>query len=92
MIVDGVRKTLATTTRRLPNGEWPDWARQLAQHAQPGDTGLGDVAERVIGPFGSDAFKLWWAEVNPDGVFGKTCKCASWKPRWNWAFPVDIRA
>lgn len=65
---------------------WPPWAIELAEAARPGDVGLGDVAEREIGPFGSDAFKVWYGEVA--GVMSATCRCAGWKPVWNARYPV----
>jgi len=70
----------------VASSSWPRWATELAAHARPGDRGLGDVVEREIGPFGSDAFKEWYAGVA--GVMARTCRCAEWKPVWNARYPA----
>src|SRR5689334_6602611 len=65
---------------------WPTWALALAALANPGDVGLGDVAAREIGPFKSDAFKLWYAEAA--GVGAAPCQCSM--RSWNRRYPLTL--
>ena len=69
----------------LPPKEWPGWATEMAKNKMSGEAGLGDTVARVVAPFGSQAFKEWYAEVA--GVMQKTCQCREWKPVWNARYP-----
>lgn len=64
----------------IPWEAWPSWAKELALQKTPADVSLADTVERAIGPFGSQAFKEWYAEAA--GVFQKVCQCVGWKPIW----------
>ena len=57
---------------------WPKILLPLKLLAQPGDRGLGDIIERVIGPIGGEAFKAWHLKV-----FGRPCGCAARRDAWN---------
>ena len=59
---------------------WPPWAEVVAMQARPGEAGLVETLERVVGSFGSEQFKVWYAEVF--GVF-KPCPCARLRARWS---------
>lgn len=74
-----------STPQPLPRAKWPGHIRQMAELQLPADRGVGDTVARIIGPFGSDAFKLWYAEVR--GVWSKTCRCGEWHALWNARYP-----
>ena len=71
--------------RSIPLSEWPAYLRELSAQKTAGEKGLGDTVERVIGKFGSDAFRTWYAEKA--GVFKSQCRCTKWKPIWNARYP-----
>jgi hypothetical protein len=64
--------------------DWPLILRPLRLLAKPGDKGLGDIVERVIGPVGGDAYKAWYKNV-----FGKPCGCTKRGDNLNKRFPLD---
>ena len=74
----------------MPGRMWPPWARDLAAQAQPGEASLAETIERVIAPFGSAAFKLWYAETF--GVWTAVCNCADLKARWRVEYAYDSGA
>lgn len=68
-------------TEPLPPADWPPYVTALAAQRVAGEAGAGDTAERVVGPFGSDAWRHWFAEEA--GVMEPQCLCQLWKARWN---------
>lgn len=74
----------------LPQEQWPAWVLALAAQAVPGEVGLGDVVARVIGPFGSNDFRTWYADVT--SVWNPQCQCQGWQPLWNQVYPLAGRA
>lgn len=70
----------------LPPTPWPPWALALKEKALPSDRGLGDVAARVIGPFGSPEFRTWYSEAT--SIWNPQCRCETWQPLWNELWPL----
>ena len=66
---------------------WPVWARLVASQSSAEDAGVGDTVERVVGPFGGRAFKVWHL-----AVFGVVCRCAQRQAEWNTRFPYSPSA
>ena len=62
---------------------WPLLLQPMKQFAKPGDKGLGDIIERIVGPVGGDAYKMWYKKV-----FGKPCKCNKHQDNLNEQFPL----
>lgn len=60
---------------------WPAWAKAIASQKRDGETGVGDTAERVIGPFGP-LFKAAFKKL-----FEKDCGCNARKELWNLQYP-----
>lgn len=71
----------ASKGQKSPN--WPLMLQPLKLLAKEGDKGLGDIIERVIGPFGGDAFKSWHLRI-----FGKPCSCSERQNTLNEEFPL----
>ena len=61
----------------VKRGEWPAWARDLKAESIPGEQGVGDTAERIIGPVGGAAFKR----------LVKHCGCGARKENLNQEYP-----
>ncbi len=71
--------------RPLPMDQWPQWAKDLAQHRRPEDIGLGDTLVHLIGDARSETFKRWFKEK-----LGKSCGCTE-RQRWlNQRFPYAL--
>lgn len=70
-------------TAEVARPDWPLWAKALALAARPGETGLGDVIARVVGPVGGDAFKAWY-----EGVFHRSCGCQERQESLNAQYPL----
>lgn len=79
----GISAPTPLLIRRTSSTEWPLALRPLKLLAQPGDKGLGDIVERVIGPVGGEAYKKWYLKV-----FGKPCGCTRRKDNLNERFPL----
>jgi hypothetical protein len=58
----------------------PPWAVELRQHALPTETTLPETIERLIGPFASDPFKLWYSQTF--GIYQPHCNCAALRAQW----------
>lgn len=71
------------TPIQTDKGDWPLMLRPLKLLAQPGDKGLGDIVERVVGPVGGEAYKKWYLQM-----FGKPCGCTKRKDNLNQFFPL----
>lgn len=56
---------------------WPAWADELRKQKAAGETGVGDTAERLIGPIGGDVFKR----------LVKNCGCGQRKEDLNRLYP-----
>jgi hypothetical protein len=67
----------------IPSKDWPIWLRPSKLLAIEGDKGLGDIVERVIGPVGGDAYKIWYLKT-----FGKTCGCTHRQDGLNERYPL----
>ena len=71
-----------------PAQDWPKWAAEMRAQSLPGERSIVDTIERLIGPFGSDEFKVWHGEVF--GVYSKTCNCALKRAAWSVAFRYAV--
>ena len=67
----------------VPLSGWPLPLQLLAKLAKPTDAGLGDVIERVVGPIGGNAFKLWFRRAT-----GRDCGCGQRKQKLNELYPL----
>lgn len=67
----------------VPRADWPLSIRALALVAQPGDTGIGDVAHRVLAGMGADALAKLYEQAT-----GKPCGCADRAAKLNQLFPL----
>ena len=63
--------------------EWPFLAKPLRMFALPGDKGLGDIVERIIGPAGGEAYKIWYKQT-----FGKSCGCSQRRDKLNLLYSL----
>ena len=77
--------TRPADVKPLPLPEWPDWAKAFRAQATSDERNLTETIERLVGPFGSDAFKLWHSEQF--GALTPHCNCAALK--WQWATQFD---
>jgi hypothetical protein len=69
------------------NSDWPLPVQPLKLLAKAGDTGLGDIVEREIGPINSDVFKTWF-----QSVFQRQCKCTWNKSEINRKYPLESKS
>jgi hypothetical protein len=69
----------------VPFEQWPLAFQLLAKAARPKDTGLGDVIERVVGPIGGLAFKLWFKRIT-----ARDCGCTARKQKLNAQYPLNL--
>ncbi len=77
-----VREVIDQTTNSIQ--EWPLALKPLKLLCRPGDKGLGDIVERVIGPVGGDSYKAWYEKV-----FGVPCGCIKRIDNLNQRFPLN---
>jgi hypothetical protein len=78
--INGVHQSLTKAELK----EWPIFLRPMKLMAKDGDKGLGDIVERVIGPIGGEAYKLWYKTT-----FGKECAaCLKRKGDLNLRYPL----
>lgn len=63
--------------------DWPLLIRPLKLLAQPGDTGLGDIVQHVIGDENSEAFQKWFTEF-----LHYECGCNRRKEYLNEKYPI----
>lgn len=63
---------------------WPLLLQPLKLLAQPGDKGLGDIVDRVIGPAGGDAYKAWYEKI-----FKTSCGCKKRQDNLNGRYPLE---
>lgn len=63
--------------------DWPFILKPFKLLAKEGDRGLGDIAARVIGPVGGDAYKTWHLKT-----FGKPCGCGERQNSLNIDYPL----
>jgi hypothetical protein len=70
-------------TSRAAANHWPFAIQPLKLFAKQGDTGLGDIIERAIGPLGGNAFKAWY-----ETTFRRKCGCSKRKQHWNRRYPL----
>lgn len=71
--------------QKLPFNKWPLYAKLLAEKYKPGDIGVGDVAERLLGKVGGTAFKAAFK-----AMFGKDCGCSVRRDAWNILYPLPV--
>lgn len=66
----------------------PEWALAIERNSIAGEYGIIATIERTVGPIGSDAFKLWFAETF--GVFSAACNCQSIRAQWlsSYRYPL----
>jgi hypothetical protein len=80
----GTKEVGEPENQSAPYDQWPMWAKALKQLSRHEDKGLGDVVERVVGPVGGDAYKLWYKTT-----FGEDCVgCNKRKGNLNVRFPL----
>lgn len=65
----------------LPREEWPTWAKGIAMLGNKTDKGVGSTIERIIGPFGGDAFKAWHQKI-----FNRECHCTQRREQWDFMY------
>lgn len=65
--------------------EWPAWAKSIALLKNDEDIGVGQTAERVLGPLGGDKFKEWFQKMT-----GRPCGCGERRDLWNAQYPYDL--
>jgi hypothetical protein len=84
-LIDGVPQPITQDGQpvRLPKPDWPVIVRPMKRFAKEGDKGLGDIVERVIGPVGGHAYKIWY-----QATFGEPCGCEKRIDRLNERFPL----
>lgn len=73
----------ARASRGLNSPKWPLMLEPMKLLSKEGDRGLGDIVERVVGPFGGDLFKRWHLRI-----FGKPCSCGDRQNTLNEEFPL----
>jgi hypothetical protein len=74
----------SSATLAIPFERWPAHYKALAKFAKPGDIGIGNVVERVIGPLGGTLFKIWYKQIT-----GKSCGCGARKQMLNERYPLN---
>lgn len=62
---------------------WPLYLQPFKLLAKEGDTGLGDIIARTIGPVGGDAFKDWYK-----ATIGRDCGCRDRQIYLNTTYPL----
>jgi hypothetical protein len=62
----------------IPKASWPGWANTISLSRKPGDIGVGDTAERLLGIFGGALFKKGFKTLT-----GGDCGCSARKESWN---------
>jgi len=66
-----------------PTQPWPLLALPFKLLAVHGDTGLGDIVARIVGPIGGAAYKVWYKKT-----FNKPCGCNERQDSLNQKFPL----
>ncbi len=69
--------------RGKPSPDWGFLLNPLKLVAKEGDKGLGSIVERVVGPIGGSAFKIWFRRI-----FGRDCGCKERKEDWDLTYPL----
>lgn len=64
----------------VPLEQWPKWASILGRYRKPGESGVGDTAQRITAQFGGE----WWKWLS--AKLGIPCGCASRQRRWNTSY------
>ena len=75
----------ATEGPPQPPRVWPKWATELKSQSLPGETGVGDTAERIIGPLGGTGFKEFYLKAT-----GSNCNCTVRREGLNREFPYQV--
>lgn len=68
----------------IPFEQWPFAFKVLTKLVIPEDQGIGDVIERLIGPIGGSAFKVWYKLAA-----GHDCSCGARKQILNARYPSN---
>jgi hypothetical protein len=68
----------------IPFERWPFAFKVLAKLATPEDQGIGDVIDRMVGPIGGSAFKVWHKLAT-----GHDCGCGARKQILNARYPSN---
>jgi hypothetical protein len=67
---------------QLDQSKWPRWARKLAEHAQPTDTGLGDTLHGLLKRVGGDQYKRLRRAIR------WPCRCSQRQATLNARYPL----
>ncbi len=78
-------KSILNPSVAIPREKWPMWARTMALLSRSGDTGLGDIIARTIGPIGGDAYKSWY-----QAIFHRPCGCTERQETLNAHYPLNV--
>ena len=70
--------------RAVPRDLWPFAARAMRRLAKDGDTGVGDVVQRLAARAGGESFKRWYGKLT-----GEDCGCIDRQSRLNLMFPFE---
>ena len=62
---------------------WPAYLQPFKLLAKEGDSGLGDIIARTVGPVGGDAFKNWYKKT-----MGRDCGCRDRQVFLNATYPL----
>lgn len=82
-----IQPKISKESKAIPFEKWPDYVREIAAQKIEGEIGVGTTVERVIGRFGSNEFREWYAEKA--GVMKGQCHCDKWKPQWNAQYQYE---
>lgn len=66
----------------MPQRPWPAWADRIGRLRRPGEAGVGDTVERLLGRAGT-VTKAVLAR------FGIPCGCGDRKRTWNALYPYE---
>jgi hypothetical protein len=80
------RPAASIPVKPIPRSEWPRPVRALAVLAKPGESGVGDTAQRLIGHMGGEAMKRLYVEL-----VGRDCGCNARRERLNLLYPYSAQ-
>lgn len=69
-------------TLAVPEADWPFLVRVVARRRQPGERGVGDTLQRLIGHLGGEVFKRAFHKLT-----GRDCGCGNRAIKLNLMYP-----